>query len=146
MQWLHLHFRTGLNSYFSVKTRYYPCLYLTKSRTVLPLFLTIFGMDLGRAAEVEQRKVVLGRETGRRMKELQSRCWDLGYPVILRAAEAVHRTLRDWIWWLASKQDHMVYSRSVDRLLWSCLIWHPIILGGFITLLLQMKLPWGLRQ
>ena len=38
-------------------------------------------------------------------------------------------------------QDHMVYSRSVDRLSWSCLIWHPTILGGFITLLLQMGLP-----
>ena len=36
----------------------------------------------------------------------------------------------------------MVSSRSVDRLSWSCLIWHPTILGGFITLLLQTELPY----
>lgn len=38
-------------------------------------------MDLGRAAEVEQRKVVLGRETERRMKELQRRMLGPGIPL-----------------------------------------------------------------
>ena len=39
---------------------------------------------MGRAAEVEQRKLVLGRETGRKMKALQNRVLGPGTPLSSR--------------------------------------------------------------